>query len=735
MTRIISGKIILILLGGILNVVFNCDAQFGKSTVWRKDGNAYFRFKNFNIIQVTLPDNQETIVAPRKKLLIDNKMVAPESFSVSGDNREFLIFLNSKKVWSYHTRGDYWLYKIQDSSFVQLGKTLPASSLMFAKLSPDGNQVAYVSGNNIYVEDVSGHHITQLTFDGGPKMMNGTFDWVYEQELDCRDGFRWSPNSKQIVFWQIDARNIMDYAMLNTTDSVYSRIINITTPVAGDAPSSCRIGVIDLKKRSTTWMKILTDTGLKSYIPRMEWCLDNNHIIVQHLNRRQNVSQLIICDVNKGTAKIILKESDTAWINVQSSWDDSYKMGGWDWIENGKAFIWASETDGWRHLYRISTEGKIIKLITPGPYDVMGIEKIDESAGYLYYLASPQNATQAYLYRTPLYEKGNPQLVSPANETGSHSYDISPNGHFALHDFSNYYILGIHEWITLPDHKEISGHITYNDSLAQINKSKSNIRYFKIKTGEGIEMDGWETRPRDFDSAKKYPVVFFVYTGPAQQTVIDRYGSTYNFLYDGDMSKDGYIYISVDNRGTPAPKGAAWRKSVFCRMGKLDIADQAAAAREIMKWNYVDSNRIAVWGWSNGGTATLNLMFQYPDIYKTGIAVAAISNYLYYDNIWMEHVMGLPRDNSEAYIAGSPITYARNLKGHLLFIHGTADDNVHFKHAELLLNELIKYGKSFQFMEYPNNDHNIDNSNATKTHLSSLYTHFLNQYCPPGPSR
>ena len=465
----------------------------------------------------------------------------------------------------------------------------------------------------------------------------------------------------------------------------------------------------------------------------MEWFPNSQQIIIQHLNRRQNISHLLVCEVNSGKASTIFSENDSAWINIQSAWDDNYKMGGWDWLDNGKAFIWASERDGWRHLYKINSDGSQFTLITPGPFDVMGIESIDQSTGYIYYLASPQNATQAYLYRISFLETGSAQKISPLNEAGTHTYDISPNGRFALHDFSNYYTYNVHEWITLPDHHYISGHSSYNDSLAEINKGKSNIRYFNIKVANGVEMDGWETRPLDFDSAKKYPVVFFVYSGPAQQTVIDSYGKSQNFLYDGDMSKDGYVYISLDNRGTPAPKGAAWRRSVFGRMGTLDIADQAAAARQILTWNYVDTSRIAVWGWSNGGAATLNLMFQYPEIYKTGIAVSAITNYLYYDNVWMEHVMGLPKDNMKGYVSGSPITWARNLRGHLLLIHGSGDDNVHYKHAEILINELVKYNKPFQFMEYPNRDHNINDANTTRKHLSNIYTSFLRQYCPPGP--
>jgi dipeptidyl-peptidase 4 len=245
-------------------------------------------------------------------------------------------------------------------------------------------------------------------------------------------------------------------------------------------------------------------------------------------------------------------------------------------------------------------------------------------------------------------------------------------------------------------------------------------------------MDGWMVKPANFDPHKKYPVVFYVYTEPAATTVHDTYGVGWNRLYRGNMAKDGYIYISLDNRGTPAPKGRAWRKSIYRNIGRINIHDQAMAAKEILKWNYVDPERVAVWGWSGGGSATLNLMFQYPDIYKTGIAIAAVANELTYDNIYQERYMGLPQENLEDFVNGSPIAYAKNLKGNLLYIHGTGDDNVHYQNAEMLINELVKYNKQFQFMAYPNRTHSISEGVGTTLHLSTLYTEFLKMHCPPG---
>ncbi len=390
------------------------------------------------------------------------------------------------------------------------------------------------------------------------------------------------------------------------------------------------------------------------------------------------------------------------------------------------------KTDG-AHLYRIAKDGSKETLITKGDYDVMDFLAVDEKNNAVYFIASPTNATQAYLYRCKLDGKEKAERVSPANQIGTHGYQISPNTRYASHRFSNYYTPWAEEWITLPDHNVINQKHAVYDAVTAADKSKSNMEFFKIKTEEGTEMDGWMMRPSNFDATKKYPVVFYVYTEPASQTVRDVFGVGKNNLFKGDMAAEGYIYVSLDGRGTPAPKGREWRKSIYRKVGQMNIKDQALAAQEILKWSFVDKDRIAVWGWSGGGSATLNLMFQYPDIYKTGIAVAAVANLLTYDNIYEERYMGLPQEIMEDIVKGSPITYAKNLKGNLLYIHGTGDDNVHYNNAEMLVNELVKYNKQFQFMAYPNRTHSISEGEGTSEHLSNLFTEYLRKYCPPGP--
>jgi len=707
-------------------------SQFrAKEINWTPDGNAYLQLKDGNIVRTDVKTNDETTIVKREQL-IPTGSDSPLSFNIysfSPDYKTLLIFTNTAKVWRYHTRGDYWILDVASNQLTQLGKGLPSQSLMFAKISPDGKNAAYVSEHNLYVEDLSTHKITQLTSDGTRKFINGTFDWVYEEELGCRDGFRWSPDSKMIAFWQVDATKIRDYYMLNTTDSPYSRIIPVEYPKVGQPPSPVRIGVIMLNTDNIKWMDIPGDPQ-EHYLPRMEWADNSNELVLQQLNRKQNESKLFYCDVNTGSATNFYTEDDKAWIDIKSRWNNDDPMG-WDWLHNGKDFLWVSEKDGWRHIFLVSRDGKKETLITKGNYDIENIKCIDDKNNYVYFMASPNNATQLYLYRVKMDGKGKLELLSPADMVGTHDYNISPGAKYAMHSFSNYKTFPAREWISLPDHKPLDA----NKSIAKNMKvnENSNIEYFKVTTEDNITLDGWVVKPNNFDSSKKYPVVFYVYGEPGSSTVGDRYRAQSNFLYNGNMSKDGYIQISVDNRGTPSLRGAAWRKSIYGQIGRLNIHDQAMAAKKLFaEDSYLDTSRVAVWGWSGGGSSTLNLMFQYPDIYKTGISISAVDNLLFYDNIYEERYMGLPQDNMDNYIKGSPIYYAKNLRGNLLFIHGTGDDNVQYDNAEAMLNELIKYNKTFQFMPYPNRTHSISEGAGTREHLSSLYTAFLRKNCPPG---
>lgn len=713
----------------LLLTFYNSNAQGIK---WANDGNSYYRFIKNELVQYTLPENQPKVVITSQQLTPKGRKtpISVEFYSFSDDQQKMLLFTNTQRVWRLNSKGDYWVLDRTTGSLSKLGNNLPESSLMFAKFSPDGKSVAYVSGNNIYTEDLATKTIKQLTKDGTTTIINGTFDWAYEEEFACRDGFRWSPDSKSIAYWQLDASNIKKFNMINNTDSIYSQLIPIEYPKVGEKPSVCKVGVVNVSDAKTSWINIPGDAD-QNYLVRMEFIPSTNKLLVQQLNRKQNHSKLYVCD--NGNVKVLQEETDQAWIDIYQA-DNPYSIdftNRFIWLTGTNSILWASEKDGWRHLYQISLDGKPEKLVTKGNYDFIDLKYTDEKGGYVYYMASPDNATQKYLYRTKLDGTGKAELLSPSSMKGTHDYSFSKNGKFAMHVFNNHFTPHLKEFITVSNHKALNEKESIASKLASTQETPTT-EFFQITTSDNIVMDGWMVKPKNFDPTKKYPIVFYVYSEPAGATVSDSYGISDNSLYAGNMAEDGYIYVSLDNRGTPAPKGRAWRKAIYRSIGQVNIRDQAMAAKEILKWNYVDTSRVAVWGWSGGGSATLNLLFQYPEIYKTGIAVAGISNQLTYDNIYQERFMGLPQENLEDFVKGSPLAHVQNFRGNLLYIHGTADDNVHYQNAEILINEMIKYNKQFQFMAYPNRTHSISEGEGTYEHLSTLYTNYLRMYCPPG---
>jgi dipeptidyl-peptidase 4 len=710
----------------ILLIVCNiCPAQ-DRGTNWTTDGLGYYEFRDGNIVKIDPKTDVETVVI-KKELLTPtgaSKPLKVQSFEYSNDKAKVLVFANTAKVWRYNTRGDYWVMNNTTGKLAQLGKGLPSQSLMFAKFSPDSKLVAYVCERNIYSEDIATGQIKKLTLDGTRKLINGTFDWVYEEEFNCRDGFRWSPDSKQIAFWKIDATKIRDYYMINNTDSVYSKVIPVEYPKVGESPSPAYIHVVSVGSGQIRKMNIDGDPQ-QHYITRMEWSGDNE-IILQQLDRKQQESKLIYCKVSDGSTSTFWAENDDAWVDLNTD-----KPVGWNWVNQGKDFLWISEKDGWRHIYKISRDGKITTLLTKGNYDIGVMKAVDETNNYIYFTASPNNATQLYLYRVKINNaKDEPELVSNAKLKGTHEYDMSPNGKIAFHSFSNNNTPSVGEWISLPENKSMASAKSIEKNIKI--DSRKNIEYIQVTTEDNVVLDAWINKPKNFDAAKKYPVVFYVYGEPAASTVNDSYGAHSNFLYMGDISGDGYVQVSLDNRGTPSLKGAKWRKSIYRKIGNINIKDLASGAKKILENSYMDKSRVAVWGWSGGGSSTLNLMFNYPEIFKTGIAIAAVANQLNYDNIYQERYMGLPQENREDFIKGSPISNAKGLQGKLLYIHGTGDDNVHYDNAEMLLNELIKYNKQFEFMAYPNRTHSISEGIGTSLHLATLYTNFLRKNCEPG---
>ncbi len=643
-----------------------------------------------------------------------------QSFAWSEDNSKLLLFTNTKKVWRQNTRGDYWVLDRKTGKLAKLGGDARPSTLMFATFSPDGSRVAYVRENDMYVENLADGTITRLTRDGTPTSINGTSDWVYEEELDVRQAFQWSPDGRRIAFWHFDASPVRDFLLINDTDSLYPATTRIPYPKAGTTNSRVTIGVVAPTGGAVTWMDVAGDTAT-SYIAGVEWT-DPTTLLVQHLNRRQNANEFWIGDATTGKGRVAHTDRDSAWVDQQD----------FRWIDGGKTALFQSESDGWRHVYSMRRDGSGLRKLTDGPYDVIQFAGVDEKGGLLYFLASPDNATQRYLYRVPL--KGGKALrVTPADQAGRHGYDVSPDGRWAVHTTSRFDTPPRVELIRLPSHavvRVLEDNAALREKIAALHAPPTE--FFHVKTPEGVPLDGWLMRPAGFDSTKSYPVLVEVYGEPAAQTVNDVWGGA-GTLFHRMIANEGYLVVSIDNRGTPAPKGRAWRKSIYGSVGVLAAADQAAGVRALAALHrFVDTTRVAIWGWSGGGTNTLNAMFRDADLFRVGMAVAPVPDQKLYDTIYQERYMGLPQENVEGYKAGSAINFAEGLRGHLLIVHGSGDDNVHYQGTERLVNRLVALGKPFELMVYPNRTHGIFEGPGTTQHIYSLLNRYLLEHLPAG---
>lgn len=681
---------------------------------WMKDNKGYSTLENNkeyggrDIVRYDARSGNRTVVVSAKQLIPANetKPLIISNYEWSADNTKLLIFTNTRRVWRYNTRGDYWVLNLKTGKLQQLGKTVESSTMMFAKFSPDASRVGFVSKQNIYVEDLVTDKVQQITYDGGENIINGTFDWVYEEELDCRDGFRWSPDGKNIAYWQSDTKNIGTFYLINNVDSIYSKPLPFPYPKVGTELSAVKVGVIPASGGSTRWFDIPGDPA-DHYLARMEFIPNSNEVMVQQLNRVQNTNWVWVGNTITMGLKNIFTEKDPSFLDLH---DDTR------WLQGEKYFTWTSERDGWKHLYKISRDGKQVQLITKGDFDVVQISCIDDSKGYVYYIASPDNYTQRYLYRSRMDGKGGAERVTPGTLQGQASYQISSDAQWAITTFQNATTPPVIFLVHLPEHKVLR---TLEDNRELSEKYKAlNLNpktFIKVDIGD-VTLDGWMIKPKNFDASKKYPLLFYVYGEPAGSTVQDSWEG--GALWDQYMAQQGYVVISIDNRGTKTPRGKNWRNSIYRQIGLLASHDQAKAAEKIFKtYPFIDTTRVGIWGWSGGGQMTLNCLFRYPETYTAGLAVSFVSDQRLYDATYQERYMGLISDNAKGYHDGSPLYFTKGLKGNLMIIHGTADDNVHYQSFEMLVDELIKNNKLFEMMSYPMRAHGIYERENTSLHL------------------
>ena len=699
---------------------------------WMDNGAEYVQIesnrygKQFIVKHLIENGSKETLLTP--DLLTPRGADEPlyvEGFSFSIDESKMLLFTNSARVWRANTRGDFWVYDLETQTLSQVGAKFPESTLMFAKFSDDNSKVAYVQDLNLYVENLSDGTITQLTTSGGGDIINGTFDWAYEEEFSCRDGFRWNPNGTHIAYWNIDASSIGTFYMINNTDDVYSRPIPLRYPKAGDDPSAAKVGIVDISTQQTHWIAVPGDS-VQNYIPGMQW-INEEQLLIQQINRHQNHLKIYIYNTKSKQLKVVYEEREDTWIDIKvpDASSRARKENLVHVVDDGKAFLRLNEIDGWRHVYKVELKTGKKTLLTPGDYDVASM--IDANDTHMYFHASPNNSTQRFLYSVSLDGKGKAKRITPKSIDGLNRYSIAPKGNYALH-FHNAVLQPMTvDLVRLPDHQTLRTLVTNERFEATFQAlDLPEVEFVEVNTPSGQNIDIRIIKPTDFDPTQKYPVLFHVYGEPWSQMATDTFIGMWNIM----LAQMGYVVVDLDNRGTPCLKGSEWRKSIYRKVGVLNILDQAEAAQEVLKIPYMDAGRTAVWGWSGGGSSTLNLMFQYPEVFGTGIAVAPVSDFRIYDNIYQERYMGLPQENPEDYEAGAAVTHAKNLEGNLLIVHGTGDDNVHYQSLELVANALIKHNKPFDMMAYPNRSHGIYEGKNTRRHLYTLMTRYLTEHVP-----
>ena len=683
--------------------------------IWNTDCSGYFVLENQQGTDKQALMSYDVASGECKKLITNTQLALPgmentlviESYKTSPDGKKILL-----KTGSYD-RGkrnySYWMLDIKSGA---LQKVIAGDDY---SISPDGQRILFVEQGDLYVYDLTSDKTIRLTNDAVKgSVWNG-------QAI-------WSMDGKKIAYVQTDATDVRIRKSLVPSDPTYPEIRESRFARVGGAINKLRLAVIDSEGKEKRWLSVpVPSEGY--YLGQVSWAGNSDELLIEKLSRFRDKREFFLVNVNSGELKLIFEESDPAWV------DASYQKNlGLIWIHNYSAFIVLSEKDGWRHAYLCTRDGKNQNLLTSGEFDIIERVGVDEKDGWFYYNASPDNGTQKYLYRVKLSKNGKPERITPINQPGTHDYILSPDAKWAFHTYSSAEKPPVTELVKLPEHKVVRVLEDNKELRKRIDSLKMQKKeFFKLDIGNGVVMDAWMIKPRNFDPNKKYPVFVYVYGEPHAQTVMDAWGHA-NTDFHCVIADLGYLVVSMDNRGTPCPKGAAWRRAIAGRLGPLSTEEQAEGLKELARTRpYVDLSRVGIWGWSGGGSNTLNAMFRKPDIYHVGIAVAPKPQpHLY--NAWFQEIyMKTPEVNPEGYKQSAPINFAEGLKGDLLIIHGTGETNTHIQITEGLVDRLIELGKQFDYMTYPNCDHGLSEGKGTSLHLRMLITRYLLTHLPPGP--
>ncbi len=628
-----------------------------------------------------------------------------EDYTFSADESKLLIFSDVERIWRHSERGTYWVWDLEEQRLTPVSRK-PGLQL-YAKLSPNAERVAFVRDHNIYITELASGEEVALTEDGDENVINGASDWVYEEELVLSDAFRWSPDGRRIAFWRFDQSAIPPFYLINQM-ALYPKLEAVRYPKAGTDNSQVQLGVIDLETGKTRWI----DSGVDpdGYIARMEFANSSTEIWFQTLNRHQNRMELKLADLETGRSHTIMADTDPAWVDLNEP----------EWIEGGDRFVYLSERDGYAHLYLFERDGDLVGKLTDGEWDVAELVGADSKRKIVYFTGYADGPLARPLYRVGLNGSGFERISPPVGRSAA---TFDPTYTYYIDSYSK---AGVPPVVTLrkADGKAVrtlEGNSAMRDRLEALGLNPPE--FIKIPV-DGAELNAWLLKPPDFDPAKTYPLLMYVYGGPGSQTVTDSWGGD-RYLWHQIMAREGYLVASVDNRGTGG-RGVDFKKITYLNLGEYETADQIAAARHLGGLPYVDASRIGIWGWSYGAYMASLSLFRGSDVFKAAISVAPVTHWRLYDTIYTERYMRTPEENPDGYARSAPLTYADRLQGNFLLVHGTGDDNVHPQNSILLVERLIESNKQFDFRVYPNKAHSISGP-SFRVNLFEMMTAFLQE--------
>jgi dipeptidyl-peptidase-4 len=679
-----------------------------RSVTWMQDGKAFLFLqtdttkKQTDIWKYDVTSGKRTLIVDASKLVLNDsdKAFKISNYILSPDAKK-ILFTGVVPARSMKSGGNFYIYDLQTEVFQQLTDT--QAEQMNVKYSPDGKKIGFVRDNNIFMIDKETRVETQLTFDGEKHIMNGRFDWVYEEEWSIIDGWLWSPDGKNIAFWQLDERRVPEYQITDFNPQ-HPKIETMRYPKAGDPNSIVKIGVVSVETKIMAWMDIGTDDDI--YIPRIYWTAKPGKLAIFRVNRLQNKLEVLEADINTGSSSIVLTDESKTWLDIEQS--------NYIFLKDGR-LLWASEKDGYRHIY-LTTFGKQTEQITKGSWEVDKILKVDEANDVIYFTATEKSPLERHLYKIKLDRTGFKRISA---EEGTHSINFSPDYSVYIDTYSDAYTL---PKIRLHKNDGKLIRIIEENTVTAFDEYKlSKKEFFYFQTSDGVSLNGWMMTPVDFNPTKKYPVLMYVYGGPASQTVTNSWDR--NNLWYTLLTQKGYIIVSIDGRGTGA-RGNEFKAIAYKNLGKWDTHDQIEGAKYLASLPFVDASRIGIWGWSYGGYMAAMSILLGNEVFKTAVAVASVTDWKFYDTIYTERFMQTPQLNPEGYKQGSTLTYADKLKGNLLLIHGTADDNVHWQNTITLVNGLQKNNKQFQTAFYPGGTHGVAGGNG-RLQLYTMITNYI----------